>query len=143
MCYPMAMSTNIPCPKCGSANTYVVVEVARYVGQRPDQIFTCYTCGKRVYGAEAVTALLAAEQTKINEAKKVAEDTARKAREAKAAVLQKKCAWPPCWNDHTSSSKYCSRTCSDKYAHARDKERKMAKRATAAVPPRPSGQKSS
>jgi hypothetical protein len=37
-----------------------------------------------------------------------------------------KCQWPPCANTPTPSSKYCSRTCNNKNAHAREKARKEA-----------------
>ena len=116
------MPTSPPCPKCSSRSTNIVVARSLYIGQPPDQIFSCYTCGKRVYGVEAVTALVNAEQAKVQEAQRAAE--AAKAAAA-AAAAEAKCAWPPCPNDHTPTSKYCSRTCNDRNAHARAKARKL------------------
>ena len=46
-----------------------------------------------------------------------------------------KCRWPPCQNDHTTTSLYCSRTCSNKNAHARERAKQLA--AKAAVTGRP------
>ena len=46
-----------------------------------------------------------------------------------------KCRWPPCPNDHTTTSLYCSRTCSNKNAHARERAKQLA--AKAAVTGRP------
>ena len=40
-----------------------------------------------------------------------------------------KCRWPPCPNDHTTTSLYCSRTCSNKNAHAREKAKQQAAKA--------------
>ena len=40
-----------------------------------------------------------------------------------------KCRWPPCQNDHTTTSLYCSRTCSNKNAHAREKAKQLAAKA--------------
>ena len=40
-----------------------------------------------------------------------------------------KCRWPPCPNDHTTTSLYCSRTCSNKNAHAREKAKQLAAKA--------------
>ena len=37
-----------------------------------------------------------------------------------------KCQWPTCANAPTPSSKYCSRTCNNKNAHAKEKARKAA-----------------
>lgn len=42
-----------------------------------------------------------------------------------------KCQWPPCPNDHTTTSKYCSRTCSNKNAHAKEKAKREALKAAA------------
>ena len=40
-----------------------------------------------------------------------------------------KCRWAPCPNDHTTTSLYCSRTCSNKNAHAREKAKQLAAKA--------------
>lgn len=44
-----------------------------------------------------------------------------------------KCRWPPCPNDHTTTSLYCSRTCSNKNAHAREKAKQQAEKAAKAA----------
>jgi len=120
------MSKAPVCPKCGSRSTNIVVERALYIGHPPDQIFSCYTCGKRVYGSDAVNALVAAERIKLQELQKAAEELEAAKAAAAALEAQKKCAWAGCPNDHTTNSKYCSRTCSDRNAHAREKARKAA-----------------
>ena len=60
----------------------------------------------------------------------------RKASERRAAIeaeiLRKaRCAWSECERDHTTTSVYCSRTCSNKNAHAREKAKKAAAKGTA------------
>ena len=40
-----------------------------------------------------------------------------------------KCRWASCPNDHTTTSLYCSRTCSNKNAHAREKAKQLAAKA--------------
>jgi len=124
------MSRSIPCPKCGSLTTNISIEKALYIGHPPDQIFACYKCGKRVYGADAVNALVAADKTRLEQLQRAKEAEAAAKAAAAALEAQKKCAWAPCPNDHTPTSKYCSRTCSDRNAHAREKARK-ASRSTA------------
>ena len=44
-----------------------------------------------------------------------------------------KCRWPPCPNDHTTTSLYCSRACSNKNAHAREKAKQQAAKAAKAA----------
>jgi hypothetical protein len=126
MCYPEVMSRSLPCPKCGSLTTNISIEKALYIGHPPDQIFSCYKCGKRVYGTDPVNALVAAHEAKLLELKAAADRALQAAREEEARKAQLKCAWPECPNDHTASSKYCSRTCSDKNAHSRAKARKLS-----------------
>jgi hypothetical protein len=62
-----------------------------------------------------------------------AEEAKQEAARNKAAYLaaieayiyaRAKCRWAPCPNDHTTTSLYCSRTCSNKNAHAREKAKK-------------------
>ena len=69
-------------------------------------------------------------------AAKAAADAARREARRKAAeaeIMSKaKCAWPPCQNDHTMTSRYCSRTCSNKNAHAREKAKKEASKVQSA-----------
>ena len=124
MCYPELMSRSIPCPKCNATSTSISVEKPLYIGHPPDQIFSCYTCGKRVYGADAVNALVASHEAKLIELKAIEVRAARAAREEEERRAQKKCAWPPCPDAHTENSKYCGRTCSNLNAHAREKARK-------------------
>lgn len=72
----------------------------------------------------------AAEHRAREKAKR--EEARRLEEEARQAILaQAKCAWPPCKNDHTSTSKYCSRSCNNNSARARHKERKAALKASA------------
>jgi hypothetical protein len=123
------------------------------MGGEPDMIFHCRTCGTRIYGPEKVKGLVAAHAAAVQaaaerEQKRLEEDrrwlrekeeqelAEKKAKEAerkkalRAAAMEKeilaaaKCAWPPCPNDHTMTSKYCSRVCSNKNAHARAKSKK-------------------
>lgn len=44
-----------------------------------------------------------------------------------------KCRWPSCPNDHTTTSLYCSRACSNKNAHAREKAKQQAAKAAKAA----------
>lgn len=41
----------------------------------------------------------------------------------------RKCGWPPCENEATENSKYCSRTCTVRVAHRREKLRKAQRKA--------------
>jgi len=142
-----------PCPKCGSRSTHVSTSRSPYMGGEPDMIFHCRTCGTRIYGPEKVKGLVAAhaaavqaaaerEQKRLEEERRwlrekeeqeLAEKKAKaeaKKKAARAAAVQAeilaaaKCAWPSCPNDHTMTSKYCSRVCSNKNAHARAKSKK-------------------
>ena len=78
----------------------------------------------------------AAEEAERLAAEKAARDAARREARRKAEEVKilaaAKCAWPPCPNDHTMSSRYCSRQCSNRNAHAREKAKKEA-----AKPPTP------
>ncbi len=146
----------IPCPKCNSRSTHIAKIRGQYIGQIEDIILSCQTCGKRIYGRDQVDALVAqrdlavqalAEARREIEERILAEELAHQAKlkaEAEAAAVKvrrekgevkilaaAKCAWPPCPNDHTMTSKYCSRLCKDRNAHAREKERKLAARASA------------
>lgn len=69
------------------------------------------------------------------EAKRAADErraAARRAAMETEIYARAKCQWPPCPNDHTTTSRYCSRTCSNKNAHAREKAKKEAAKAAAA-----------
>jgi len=159
--------TSPPCPKCKSRSTHIALSRGPYIGNEPDMIFHCVTCGTRVYGPIKVKALVAEfeaavqaataieerrkeeelrwldaqaeaeRKRKDEEARIEAERTSALKKAARRAALEReilrnaKCAWPPCPNDHTMSSRYCSRTCSNKNAHAREKAKKEATKATA------------
>ena len=125
------------------------------MGVAEDLIFHCRTCGLRVYGPEKVNALVAqhkavvqavrdreerllaeekqhrAEQERLR-LEKLAQEAERlelgRKREEDKIMAAAKCAWPPCKNDHTMTSKYCSRLCKDRNAHANEKARKKAAR---------------
>ena len=145
---------SIPCPKCKSRTTHIARSRSPYIGNEPDMIFHCMTCGTRIYGPEKVNALVAAHQATVQaeqerekqrveeERRRIAEElaeqkraeTARRQAARRAAVEAEilknaKCAWPPCPNDHTMTSKYCSRTCNNKNAHAKEKAKKEAAKA--------------
>lgn len=133
-----------PCPKCKSRSTHVARTRSPYMGVAEDLIFSCRTCGLRVYGPEKVNALVAQHAAVVQAAREreerlLAEERAHLARleaaeaaearrkEGEAKILAAaKCAWPPCQNDHTMTSKYCSRLCKDRNAHANEKARKRA-----------------
>jgi hypothetical protein len=116
----------------------------------------------RVYGPEKVNALVAQHQASVQavrereerllaeEKENIAAQQRRRleelAREAERLELGRKreeakifaaakCAWPPCPNDHTMTSKYCSRVCKDRNAHANEKARKMAQKLARANSP--------
>jgi hypothetical protein len=78
----------------------------------------------------------AAEAAERLALKKAAMEASRKEARRKAVeeeiLRNAKCAWPPCENDHTMTSRYCSRTCSNKNAHAREKAKKEAAKAATA-----------
>jgi hypothetical protein len=77
----------------------------------------------------------AERKRKDEEARIEAERTSALKKAARRAALEReilrnaKCAWPPCPNDHTTTSLYCSRTCSNKNAHAREKAKQLAAKA--------------
>ena len=103
--------------------------------------------------AESIAAKKAEEAEKRRQKKekaRVAEEAAKAAAEAAAEAAQQeaarkkaaylaameadiyaraKCRWAPCPNDHTTTSLYCSRTCSNKNAHAREKAKQLAAKA--------------
>lgn len=132
------MTANIPCPHCGSKSTYTASVPHAWLRQQ-DVVLVCNPCGHRVYGIDKIRELdtkreLEARAAREAEEARLREEAARAAEEAKRArileeIMQNaKCAWPPCPNDHTMSSKYCSRTCNDKNAHARAKARREQQR---------------
>jgi hypothetical protein len=44
-----------------------------------------------------------------------------------ASKFETKCSWVDCSNTRAAKSKYCSKKCSNKFAHAAEKQRKIAK----------------
>jgi hypothetical protein len=109
----------ILCPHCKCSSVYIS-EVTNAWQNRSDHILGCRKCGHRTYGTEKIREL---------QAKADAEHEALQARqkEEAAALESVKCAWRTCKNPHTPTSKYCSRTCSNKNAHAREAAREKAK----------------
>ena len=132
------------------------------MGIAEDLIFSCRTCGMRVYGPEKVNALVAQHQAAVQavrerEERLLAEEKENIAaqerlrlerlaleaerlelgrkREEQKIMAAAKCAWPPCLNDHTMTSKYCSRVCKDRNAHANEKARKKAQKLARADSP--------
>jgi hypothetical protein len=117
----------IPCPKCKSRSTHIAKVKPLYLNMLEDKIFSCRTCGLRIYGPERVDPLVAAHAARVQ-----AEIEA----EARALELLReppspppKCAWLPCPKPPRLNSKYCGRTCSDRNAHHRAKERAALKMA--------------
>ena len=121
------------CPKCKS--THIDVVAIQGWG-KTDQCMTCHLCGTQKFGTENIYRLFAAQQ-ELWEAERLAEEAERErvrkeAEAALAVVMAKKiqaptadkCAWEPCTNTRRTSSKYCSRTCNNHNAHARDHFRK-------------------
>ena len=132
------------------------------MGVSEDLIFHCRTCGLRVYGPEKVNALVAQHSAAVQAAREreerlLAEEREHQAqqerlrlerlaleaerlelgrkREEQKIMAAAKCAWPPCLNDHTMTSKYCSRVCKDRNAHANEKARKKAQKLARADSP--------
>ena len=96
--------------------------------------------------AESLAAKKAEEAEQRRQKKELervaAEAAKQEAARKKAAYLEAmeadiyaraKCRWAPCPNDHTTTSLYCSRTCSNKNAHAREKAKQQAAKAAKAV----------
>ena len=77
----------------------------------------------RAYKARIRAAEKALAAEKERKEAEVAASTVQAAAEAKAKM---KCAWTNCDNPHTETSKYCSRTCSNKSAYLSSRQRKAA-----------------
>jgi len=133
-----ASSFRFACPKCGSASSYGITRsnTASYSreGQWDDRIFACM-CGKRLYGEairEEYDRQWGAAEARLEEVRArrrrraVERKKARKEAEEKAHLAEQ-CAWKDCKNRARSSSKYCSRTCSNRNARHRHKVRKKEK----------------
>jgi len=80
----------------------------------------------RAYKARIRAAEKARAAEKERKEAEVAASTAQAAAEAK---LKMKCAWKNCDNPHTETSKYCSRTCSNRSAYLSARQRKAAQSA--------------
>lgn len=151
-----------PCPKCKSRATHIARLRSPYINMPEDLIFSCRTCGLRAYGPDKVNALVAQHAAAVQAAhereerflaeeraqlaaqeRRRLEELAREAdrlelgrkREEAKIFAAAKCAWPPCPNDHTMTSKYCSRLCKDRNAHANEKARKRAAKSARANSP--------
>ena len=135
------------CPKCKS--THIDVVTVRGWG-KSDQCMTCHICGTQRYGTENIQQLFLAQQNEWQleqmeeerlaialRDKRIAHYRAEQAKKEKERLapfvvptpipiiaLQDKCAWADCSSTRSSKSKYCSRACSNKNAHARERERK-------------------
>jgi len=77
----------------------------------------------RAYKARIRAAEKAHTAEKERKEAEVAASTAQAAAEAKSKM---KCAWTNCDNPHTETSKYCSRTCSNRSAYLSSRQRKAA-----------------
>jgi len=130
----------IPCPKCKSLATHIAKLRSPYINMAHDEVFSCRTCGTRVYGPDKVGELVSRHQAAVQAGREREEADALRLRlleeEARRLELIKeepppppKCAWPPCPNPVRVNSKYCGRTCSDRNAHSRAKERAALKTA--------------
>jgi hypothetical protein len=78
---------------------------------------------------------LAARRAQAEEEARLREEAARAEAEALRLLEEKLraelCAWPSCPNARAINSKYCSRTCNNKNAHARSKAQRMQVQLTA------------
>ena len=117
-----------------------------YGPERVDALRVAETARLKAIEDERDAVLIAARKAEEAEKRRQKKELERVAAEAaiaevarkKAAYLaameadiyaRAKCRWPPCQNDHTTTSLYCSRTCSNKNAHAREKAKQRAVKA--------------
>ena len=117
-----------------------------YGPERVDALRVAETARLKAIEDERDAVLIAARKAEEAEKRRQKKELERVAAEAakaeaarkKAAYLaameadiyaRAKCRWPSCPNDHTTTSLYCSRTCSNKNAHAREKAKQLAAKA--------------
>ena len=117
-----------------------------YGPERVDALRVAEAARLKAIEDERDAVLIAARKAKEAEKRRQKKELERVAAEAakaeaarkKAAYLaameadiyaRAKCRWASCPNDHTTTSLYCSRTCSNKNAHAREKAKQLAAKA--------------
>ena len=117
-----------------------------YGPERVDALRVAETARLKAIEDERDAVLIAARKAEEAEKRRQKKELERVAAEAakaeaarkKAAYLaameadiyaRAKCRWASCPNDHTTTSLYCSRTCSNKNAHAREKAKQLASKA--------------
>ena len=117
-----------------------------YGPERVDALRVAETARLKAIEDERDAVLIAARKAEEAEKRRQKKELERVAAEAakaeaarkKAAYLaameadiyaRAKCRWASCPNDHTTTSLYCSRTCSNKNAHAREKAKQLAAKA--------------
>lgn len=130
------------CPKCGSKALSIEHDPRARV-----TIVSCYICGWTAYGDEAIQALVteqmgtvAKQNEKVREMLKKQPPVTKEVPAVVDAPLEEAvpghptCSWEDCTKPVRLSrgklTKYCSRKCCVKNAHARDKARKAAKAKT-------------
>jgi len=122
------------CPKCGSKTTSLEPDPS-WRGQNMP-ILSCFTCGNRVYGEDKVLDLYAkATKKEVEVAAFRAEELALRElelREQRAKYGNSRCAWIRCGQPKRSTSKYCSRSCSNKNARNNYEKRRASNRKNAA-----------
>ena len=128
----------IPCDKCASTDTDLYRD-RNFSGQGfpHDAVLHCRCCGHRLYGGVAMryAERLLGEAKKerrrrvLEKARIKAEQAAEQAalrEQQRVEILRQRgslCAWGGCRVESRPTSKYCSRTCSNKNAHSRHKRR--------------------
>jgi predicted nucleic-acid-binding Zn-ribbon protein len=139
----------LKCPKCASTSISIerLGSVYAREGSWANRVLKCITCGNRLYGddikdevtrqmddfdASKKRATAQAARTRREEriraaaeeeeARQVAEAAKEAAEEARRAAGR--CALPTCQNDRRERSIYCSRSCSNRNARIRFKQRK-------------------
>ena len=139
----------IPCDKCASATTDLYRD-RNFSGQGfpHDAVLHCRCCGYRIYGPVAIAYTervlkaqeAAAKALRLEQRRIAAEEARRKAelerqRLALEVIRERQrleplkrareslCAWEGCGNKARNTSKYCSRSCSNKNARERHRKR--------------------
>lgn len=126
----------IPCAKCASLTTDLYRD-RDFSGQGfpRDAVLHCRCCGYRLHGAIAIAYTervlkekeKAAKELRLGQRRKAAEEARRKEEQRQLEQSQRSCeslcAWEGCEKEARSTSKYCSRSCSNKNARARHRKR--------------------